>query len=457
MNKLAIALLAAALPLCASAAEPVLDLISIFRAAQSNDPLWASARSANVAAQEKLVQGKALMLPTASLSANVNHNQSNIQSEPGKFNLFVYNGHDQFETYGYRLDISQPLYRKQNSVQYDQSRTQVAQADEQLKNAQLDLMVRVSQAYFEVLLAQDTIDLIVAQKAAIAKQLEQARANFDVGTSTITDVHEAQARYDLIVAQEILAVNELEAKRRAIQALTGQRPQRLAPGRSDLQAAIPEPAEMEKWVEIASQNNYMLKIQQQALALAEQQVEFAKAGHLPTVDLVGSYSDNRAEGGIAEELRGWNSDVKTGVISVQLAIPLYQGGAISSREREAQANKLKAQDDLEAVRRDVDLQTRQSFLKVATAVAEARAYEQALVSSQSQLDSTQLGYEVGVRTSVDVLNAQQQLFKAKRDLLLARYGWMLAVIKLRAASGTLTEEDLGNTNKLLDPTQASAS
>ena len=457
MNKLLIALIAAAFPLSALAAEPAVDLITIFRQAQSNDPVWASARSANVAAQEKLVQGKALLLPTASLSANVNHNQSDIQSEPGQFNLFVYNGFDKWETYGYRLDISQPLYRKQNNVQFEQSKTQVAQADEQLKNAQLDLMLRVSQAYFEVLLAQDTIDLIVAQKAAISKQLEQAKANFEVGTSTITDVHEAQARYDLIVAQEILAVNELEAKRRAIQALTGQRPQRLAPGRSDLQATIPEPAEMEKWVEIASQNNYALKIQQQALAYAEQQVEFAKAGHLPTVDLVGSYSDTRAEGGIAEELRGWNSDTKFGVISVQLAIPLYQGGAISSREREAQANKLKAQDDLEAVRRDVDLQTRQSFLKVSTAVAEARAYEQALISSQSQLDSTQLGYEVGVRTSVDVLNAQQQLFKAKRDLLLARYGWMLSVIKLKAAAGILTEEDLGNTNKLLDPTQTSAS
>lgn len=457
MNKLLTCLIAALFAAPAWAAEPAQDLITTYRKAQGSDPQWAAARSANLAAQEKLVQGRALLLPSASLSANTSHNQTDVKSEPGGVSQFSYNGFDKYETYGYSLSISQPLYRKQNSVQYEQSKTLVAQADEQLKNAQLDLMVRVSQAYFEVLLAQDTIDLIAAQKAAIAQQLEQAKANFEVGTSTITDVHEAQARYDLIIAQEILAVNDLEAKRRAVQSLTGDRPQRLAPGRNDLQVTVPEPVDMEKWVDIAEQNNYTLKIQQQALTYAEQQVEFAKAGHLPTVDIVGTYNDSRATGGVAEEIRGYNTDTKSGLIGLQLQIPLYQGGAITSREREAVANRQKAQDDLESVRRDIDLQARQSYLKVSTAVAEVKAYEQALISSQSQLDSTQLGYEVGVRTSVDVLNAQQQLYKAKRDLLLARYGWMLSVIRLKAAAGTLTEDDLANTNTLLDPTLQTAS
>lgn len=449
MNKTLLALIIATLPLASHAEMPVQDLLSTYQQAQANDPTWAAAQNANIAAQEKLVQGKALLLPTAKLGANAGHTQSNLDRTGGITNIGR-SGHDDFETYGYSLNINQPLYRKQNSIQYEQSKTQVAQAGEQLNTSHQDLMLRVSQAYFDVLLAQDKIDLIQAQKAAISRQLEQAKANFEVGSATITDVHEAQARYDLTVAQEIAAVNELEAKKHAIQAVTGQMPQRLATAKSDLQAATPEPYEMEKWVEVASENNLALKIQLQSLQLANQEVERTQAGHLPTLDVVGTYSDNRANGGVSSDLVGYNKAVKTAVVGLQFEIPLYQGGAISSRVREAIANQQKSQDDVEAARRQAELQTRQAYLNVASSVAQVAAYEQALVSSQSQLDSTSLGYEVGVRTSVDVLNAQQQLYSAKRDLLQARYSWLLSVLQLKAAAGVLTEDDLAATNKLLE-------
>lgn len=448
MNKRLLCLLAALYPSFTLAADGTQSLMDIYRLAQSSDPAWASARSAHLAAQEKLVQGRALTLPSVSLDGYANHTQTDLTRESAGFAISR-SGFDKYETYGYSVNVTQPLYRKQNSIQYEQSKTQVAQADDILGQAEQELMLRVAEAYFAVLLAQDRIDLIAAQKTAIDQQLQQARANFEVGTATITDVHEAQARYDLILAQEIAAINDLEASKRAVQALTGQSPQRLAPAREDLAIAMPEPQAMEDWVGLAEQNSPAVRIQQQALLLASQEIERAQAGHLPTLDLVGSYTDNRANGGTSAELVGYNRSLKTGVLGVQFAVPLYQGGAITSRAREAVANKQKAQDDLESARRQAGLQTRQAWLRLSSSVAQVKAYQQALVSSQSQLDSTNLGYEVGVRTSVDVLNAQQQFYSAKRDLLQARYDYLLNVIRLKSAAGVLKEDDLGQASQQL--------
>ncbi len=426
------------------------NLLEIYRQAQSNDPAWASAQSSNLAAQEKQVQGRALTLPTVTAGASANHSNTNIDypgvpATPGGA-VGLRNGRESFETYGYNLNLTQPLYRKQNSVQYEQSKIQVAQAGEQLNTSRQDLMLRVSQAYFDVLLAQDKIDLIAAQKAAISRQLEQARANFEVGTSTITDVHEALARFDLTVAQEIAAKNDLEVKKRAIQAITNQLPSRLAGAKRDLVAVMPQPADMDAWVELAEQNNLALKVQQQSLQLANQQIEFAHAGHLPTLDVVGSYGDTRANGG----MNGYGNDLKNLTVGLQLQLPLYQGGAVTSREREAAANQQKAMDDVETAKRQADLQARQAFLNVSSSVAQVRAFEQALISSQSQLDSTSLGYDVGVRTSVDVLNAQQQLFGAKSDLLKARYSYLLSILQLKAAAGVLQDKDLAEISGMLE-------
>jgi outer membrane protein len=425
------------------AAESQQNLLDIYQLALSHDPTWASARSANTAAQEKLEQGKALYRPTVTVSANTSHSDTDIRYIGGS--VFNNGGPVSFNTTGYGVNVNQPLFRKQIGAQYEQAKFQVTQADKQLLLAQQNLMLRTAQAYFDVLLAQDKIDLINAQKSAINRQLEQAKANFDVGTATITDVNEAQARYDLTVAQEIAAINDLDVKKRTVQSVIGELPQKLATARADLRTTSPQPADMEKWVEVAEQNNLTLSIQQQAFEIASQEVERQRAGHFPTLDAVGSYNSTYANGGI----NGFGTDLKDTTIGLQLQIPIYQGGAVSSRVREAVANKQKAQEDVEVARRQAALDTRQAYLNLVSSIAQVSAYEQALTSSQSQLDSTNLGYEVGVRTSVDVLNAQQQLFSAKRDLLQSRYNYLLSILKLKSATGLINEADLADINQRL--------
>lgn len=420
------------------------NLLDIYQSALSQDPSWASARNANLAAQEKLEQGKALYRPTITFKSNASVSETDVEYI-GTGSVFRNEGRESFNTFGYGLNLNQPIYRKDNLVQIEQSKLQVSQADRKLMLDKQNLMTRVSQAYFDVLLAQDSIELIQAQKTAINHQLAQARANFDVGTATITDVNEAQARFDLATSQEIAAINQLEIKQRAMQAITGSVPQALAKVRQDMQPVLPEPNDMQQWVALADKNNLALAIQQYNFQLASRDVERARAGHLPTLDAVASYTDTRASG----SANGFGSDLENLTVGVQLEIPIYQGGAVSSRVREAAANLDKSREDVEFARRQADLDTRQAYLDVSSGVAQIKALEQALISSQSQLDSTTLGYEVGVRTSVDVLNAQQQLYGARRNLLEARYNYLLGLIRLKAATGLLNENDLVEINQRL--------
>jgi len=418
------------------------SLMDIYHQALAHDPTLASALNANQAAQEIIQQGKALYRPVVSFNAGAQVSRTDI-AYTGAGVPFK-GGVQAFEGYQYGIEARQPLYRKQNLVEMEQAKTQVSQADKQLYLTQQALISRTARAYFDVLLAQDKRDLIGAQKAAILSQMEQAKANFDAGTATITDVNEAQARYDLIVAQEIAAVNEHQIAQRAVQAITGDIPPKLATVKADIKTNALEQS-MDEWLEVAAENDLNIQIHQDAVKLSEQEMERANAGHLPTLDAVASYNDSYANGGYY----GFGSDLKNGTVGVQLQLPLYQGGAASSRVRQALFNKQKAQDDLEIARSQIRLDTQSAYLNLNTSIAQIKAYEQALSSSQSQVDSTKVGYEVGVRTSVDVLNAQQQFFGAKRDLLQARYNYLVNIIRLKAASGVVSEIDLDDINRQL--------
>ena len=432
----------------AYAAEPVslqaqpLKLMDVYQQALAHDATLASALSANRAAQEIIEQGKALYRPTVNFNADTNTLQSNIHylGTPG-------NNKSSFENYRYGVDARQPIFRKQNLIQIEQAATQVSQADKQLNLAQQALMLRTTQAYFDVLMAQDKIELIGAQKAAIASQLAQAQANFDLGSATITDANEAQARYDLTLAQEIAALNEFAIAKHAVQAITGQLPQRLASVKPQL-----KPNEMGQsmatWQELALLNNLNIQIQQDAAKLAEQDIARNQAGHLPTLDAVASYTDSYANGSVSRF--GTGNELQVGSIGLQLQIPLYEGGATSSRVRQAVLNKQKAQDDLDLVRRQTELDTQRAYLNLSSSIAQLKALDQAVISSQSQLDATQLGYQVGVRTSVDVLNAQQQLYSAKRDAMQARYNYLTNIIRLKTAAGIVAAADLVDINQQLE-------
>jgi outer membrane protein len=428
----------------AQIASKAQNLVDIYHQALAHDPALASALSANKAAQEIIEQGKALYRPTVNLNANATASQTDIKYVGTGFNQFRDEGRQNFEGYNYGLEARQPIFRKENLVLMEQSKTQVSQADKQYHLSQQQLILRTTEAYFDVLIAQDKIDLIGAQKTAILSQLDQAKATFEVGTATITDVNEAQARYDLILAQEIAAVNEHQIAKRSVQAITGEIPNKLATAKSDIQV-VPLKEGMHDWQQIAVQNNLNIQIQQYTLRFNEQEVDRANAGHMPTLDAVASYNKNYSNGGTS----GIGNDLDNATIGLQLQIPLYQGGAISSRARQAVMNKQKAQDDVDVARRQTDLETQRAYLNLSTSIAQVKALEQALLSSQSQLDSTKLGYEVGVRTSVDVLNAQQQLFSAKRDLLQARYNYLVNIIRLKSASGLVSEADLQEINQQL--------
>jgi outer membrane protein len=277
--------------------------------------------------------------------------------------------------------------------------------------------------------------------------LAQAQANFDLGSATITDANEAQARYDLVVAQEIAALNEFEIAKHAVQAITGQLPQRLANVKLQLKANEMG-LSMATWQELALLNNLNIQIQQDTAKLADQEIARNQAGHLPTLDAVASYTNSYANGTISRF--GAGNELQVGSIGLQLQIPLYEGGAVSSRVRQAQLNKQRAQDDLTAVRRQTELDTQRAYLNLSSSIAQLKALDQAVISSQSQLDATQLGYQVGVRTSVDVLNAQQQFFSAKRDVAQARYNYLINIIRLKAAAGVVAAADLVDINQQLE-------
>lgn len=440
MRKLSIlvTLLVCATPLPITPAwadDPQQSLLAIYELALAHDAKLASALSANKAAQEILEQSKALYRPVINFNAGVNASRTEIS-----FNSIASpfrGGVQTFEAYNYGVEARQPIYRKQNLVQMDQAKTQVSQADKQFYLSLQDLIVRTTEAYFDVLIAQDNMELIDAQKTAILSQLTQAKANFAAGTTAITDVNEAQARYDLIAAQQIAAINDHQIAQRALQAITGAMPDKLATVKATIKPLALK-QDIAQWLKIAEQNNLNLQIHQDAVNYSAQEIERAQAGHWPTLDAVASYDDTSSNGGQF----GFGNDLSSSAIGLQLQIPLYQGGATNSRVRQAILNKQKAQDDAELARRQTELETQRAYLNLNTSIAEISAYQQALVSSQTQLESTDQGYRVGIRTSIDVLNAQQQLFAAKRDLLAARYGYLVNIIRLKAAAGVVAEADL---------------
>ena len=420
------------------------DLVQIYREAQRSDPVFTAARHTLEAGRERLPQGRALLLPTLNLSGSATRSRTDTEFRDAA----VPNTIRSPDQVGYTLSLNQPIFRMQNVIQYRQADHQVRQAEATFGQAYQDLIVRTAQSYFDVLAAQDTLALVRAQKEATAEQLAQAKRNFEVGTATITDTHEAQARYDLNSAQEIAALNDLESKRRALQILTGREIAELTPLRPDIRLSPPNPPDMAAWVDIAEKNAFPIQIAEAAAEVAALEARRSTAAHLPTLDFVATHGQTGAS---ATSDSSVGRDTTNTVIGLQLAMPLFQGGALTSRDRETAALSLRAKEDLENARRNAVLSTRQNYLLVSNGISLIAALEQALVSSQSALDSNRLGYEVGVRINIDVLNAQQQVFQTRRDLLVARYNTITNSLRLKAAAGALRDEDLEEVNRALAP------
>ncbi len=419
------------------------DLVQVLRDAFANDAQYASARATRDAGLEALPQGLAGLLPTISASAFTQMNDLDIS-----FRGALPNSNRQGNSNAITFSLSQPVFNWNNIMVYREAGFKAALAEAQFSQATQDLIVRVSQAYFDVLASQDSLAFIQAQKTAISEQLAQAKRNFEVGTATITDTHEAQARYDLATSQEIAAQSDLEIKKRALQQIIGKFPDRLVPIKPSVEVNPPKPATMEEWASAAESQGFPVRAQEAAVEIAIREIDRIRAGHLPTLNLVGNVGQT-SQSLAAVGISNIASDTTNRNIGLQLAIPLYAGGSVNSQVRQAIANREKAQQDLEFSRRGAALSARQAFLGVTNGIAQVKALQAALTSSQSALDSNKLGYEVGVRINIDVLNAQQQVFSTKRDLSKARYDTVVNGLKLKAAAGSLADTDIEEVNRLL--------
>ncbi len=415
------------------------SLIELYESARAFDAGYQSARLQYDANLAKAEQAKAGVLPTAGLSAGVsrtgfqNNNPVTDRS---------------FSTQNIALSATQPLYRPANVATYQQGLRQVDLAKAQLDVAEQDLIVRTSQSYFDVLAAQDTLAFVRAQKAAVAEQLASAKRNFEVGTSTITDTREAQARYDLVIAQEIAAENDLRVKKLALDTLVGKtaaQPKSLL-----VPVNLPPvvPADVNTWVQQSEAVHPTIRQAQSGLDIAELEVKKAEAGHKPTLDATASYNVQRNPSGTVTSLPT-TFRTNTSNIGLLFNLPLFAGFATQNRISETISLKDKAQSDLEGARRSVALATRTAYFGVQSGQGQVKALEAAELSSQSALDANKLGYQVGVRINIDVLNSQSQLFQTKRDLAQARYNVLLGSLRLRQANGTLSPDDLLIINTLL--------
>ena len=428
--------------LAASAPVSAEDLMQVYREAQRNDPSLAAARANWEATQERVPQARAGLLPNVSLSASTNANYfgTDVDSDPS---VRVNRG---FGIGGLTVSASQPLYRYANAVAYSQAVQQVEQADFTLASARQDLILRVATAYFDVLLAQFNVELAESQKAAVSEQLAQARRNFEVGVATITDTNEAQAKYDSIVAQEISSRNELENRRTALRAIIGRFPQDLKRLGAGFEPTSPSPNSLDAWVDRALADNLNVRIARYNSEIATLEIERQRAGRLPTLDLVASANAQAGTGSI--NTNAFN-DIRQAAIGLALTVPLYQGGFVESRVREALALQENARQNLEVARRNALFSAQTGFTGVNSAAASVKAFEQALVSAQTAYESNRTGQEVGVRTNLDVLNTQQNVFQTRRDLAQAYFNYLIGILRLKAAVGSLDEQDLEDVNRRL--------
>lgn len=427
---LALSLLSAALqaPLAATLGE-------VYEMARGSDPQFAAARAAALAGREKSVQGRAGLLPSVSLGGTLRstHEVGGLAGEPVR----------DYTTHNWNLSANLPVLRRANVEAWRQGELQAQLADQQLRLAGQDLLLRVAKGYFEVLQAHEVLASTGAQRTAFAQQLTQARRAFEVGMAPVTDVNEAQARSDLSVAQEIAARNDIELKRSVLEKSIARAVPPLAGLDEQAAAALHGEAQLQAWLAQAPESALPVAVAQTAEQVARREVARQQAGHLPTVDLVLSYNDNAASRFIAP------GNSRQTAVGFEVSVPLYQGGGTDSRIREAVANLERARQDLANARAQARLDANQAYLGVLSGQALHQALRQAQTSGEVQVRSIQRGFEVGTRTRSDVLNATQQLFATRKDLAVARYQTLVAGLQLKAAAGLLSEADLLGMDRLL--------
>ncbi len=426
-----------AISCCLSGAVLAEDLLDTYQLAKQNDPQLAAAEANYLATREAKPLSRAGVLPSINFSANVSRN-----TDDTTYLNPIFDKKTSYNNYGYRLELRQTLYRRDNFLQLDEADTRILQAEADYQAAKQGLVLRLAQAYFDVLAAQDNLHFSRAEKAAIARQLEQTKQRFEVGLTAITDVNEAQARYDLVNAQEIEAQFRLDDRREVLREITGQYPRQPATLRKQTPLPAPEPADPNAWNKLALEQNLALRAARFANQLAALQVKRSRSGHQPTLDL--ALTHNYSQGGSFVDTITSNS------IGLQFNLPIYSGGGTSAAVRQSLHQHDAARQKLEQQHRATEASTRTAYRSVTASIVRVQALKQAVISNQSALDATEAGYEVGTRTSVDVLNARRELFRAQRDYAQSRYDYIISSLALKNAAGMLSYDDLVQINQWLE-------
>lgn len=418
------------------------DLMDIVQSAQARDATYLAARRALDAAAERPVQAQAALLPVVNASAASNRQSGRAGfSDAAPVDRGVRN-------WNWNLQLTQPIWRPANHAGWRQAEAQYAQALEQFRQAEQDLLLRAAQSYLEVLVAKEGLRAAGAYRTAVGQQLTLAARNHEVGTGAITDVHEAKARRDAVQAQWVAARNDVELRMAELERLLGSVPGALQPLSAEVDLPPLPEGGLDVWLAAAREAHPAVRIQQAAVEVARAEAQRQQAGHSPTLDLVVSYGPTYASGSMSSPA-DISSRVRSAQLGVNLTLPLYAGGAVQSRLREALALRDKAEEELEAARRQASTQARQAYAGLVNGHAQVEALASAVRSSEEALASNRIGYRIGTRINTDVLNAEQQLHAAQRDWHKARVDSLLSGLRLKAAASQLTESDLSAINGLL--------
>ncbi|MEM7467123.1 MAG: TolC family outer membrane protein [Pseudomonadota bacterium] len=423
-----------------SSAAWATDLLSIMQEAETNDPVYREAQSNTQSVAEGIPQARAnAWLPELSFSAGASRVKQGIVLD----NRLGAGGDVAFDTRRFRVDLVQPVYHRDRWLQIDQANKRLQQAELELEAAKQSLVTRTAERYFEVLAAEDNLEFAQAEKESLKGQLEQAQQRFDVGLIAITDVQEAQAGFDRATANEIQASNQLDVRQEELREITGNYYESLASLDKEFPLTPPEPNDIDAWTDNAVGNNLEIAAAQVASEIAHEDIRIQYAGHFPTFEIRGGHGFNDQGG------RFGTQQVTQSDIGMEINLPIYRGGRVVSQTREAKHSHQAAIERLEQARRAAYRQTRQSYLGVMTQISTVEAFKQAVVSSNTALESTRAGFEVGTRTAVDVVDAERVLFQAKRDYARARYDYILEILRLKEATGSLSPEDLATANSWL--------
>ena len=419
------------------------NLADVYELALKNDPLLKAAEATYRAGKENRTQGIAGLLPTLSVGGSTNWNEYRVEEQ------II----DQYNSNSYLASLNQPIFRLDKWFQFERGTALSEAASAEFAYQQQETMIRVASAYFNVLNSIDSLNAARAEEKAIGRQKDLAKKRFDVGLAAITEVQETQAAFDLTVVSRIAREAQLDSARESLTSIVGRDIKLLSPLSDNFEISLPDPIDRESWVSLGLKNNYQLQAAKLQRDAAQASARSTASNHLPQIDLVGRVSKSTSKQGkfggfIQNPLFGVEQDTRQ--YSIQFNLPLYAGGAISSARRQAYANYDRSKEQAIYAERSTVRDVRSNHFGVQTQVANVTARKQALASAESALEATQIGYEVGTRNTVDLLDAQKRLFQAQRDYASSRYDYIISMLRLKASVGSLSPKDLMNISNQME-------